>query len=476
MPAYRAEHTLEQTVADIPDGLADELILVDDASPDDTVRVARDLGIVVFVHERNRGYGGNQKTCYTEALRHGAEIIVLLHPDYQYDPKAVPLLIAPIIAGNADMTFGSRFAGLGDPLGGGMPMYRFLGNRLTTTLENMMLGSRFTDMHSGMRAYTRQCLLSLPFVSYSDDFWFDSQMLVDAVTLGHRVVEVPIPTRYTLESSSIAVGSSLRYIGESLLYCAERSALRGKRGRRSPSVRRSLPTPTTESNARQCPVCGGDQRISVDSQRARCRRCALVRLPSNQATTTEIPFSSNLDPLRQHVFSQVLDLVRGYIVPGNRLLDIEAGTGQFLAMSARQGWKSWGLEPSAAAVKVARERFHVEIEESSLDTFAADGTPSDVITMLGVLERLSTPVSSLRKVRSLIADEGLLILEVGRERNSGAVYYSYSPESVRLALAASGFRLIEYKPLLARQTGLSLQQLLQHRDERGPALAVARPQ
>src|SRR5688572_26151097 len=218
LPAYRAEATLAKTVADIPAGVADQLILVDDASSDQTVQLARDLGIEVHIHEVNRGYGGNQKTCYIEALRAGADVIVLLHPDYQYDPKAVPLLIAPILAGDADMTFGSRFAGLGDPMGGGMPLYRYLGNRVTTTLENLMLGARFTDMHSGLRAYTRKCLLSMPFRNYSDDFMFDSQFLIDAVTVGQRVVEVPIPTRYTKESSSISVSRSMKYVSGSLTY------------------------------------------------------------------------------------------------------------------------------------------------------------------------------------------------------------------------------------------------------------------
>jgi hypothetical protein len=248
MPAYNAEATLERTVADIPPGIADQLILVDDASPDNTAALARELGIDVHVHPRNRGYGGNQKTCYTMALRDHADIVVMLHPDYQYEPKAVPLLIAPILAGDADMTFGSRFAGLGDPLQGGMPLARYIGNRATTILENLMLGSRFSEMHSGMRAYTRQCLLSLPFLRYRDDFVFDSQLLIDAVTSGQRVVEVPIPTRYTAESSSIGALHSLSYVGRSLRYCAQRVWSHGRRRHRSPVGRRPGGRRTTSGN------------------------------------------------------------------------------------------------------------------------------------------------------------------------------------------------------------------------------------
>src|SRR5918996_1161183 len=260
MPAYRAEDTLAKTVADIPAGAADSVILVDDASPDNTAGLARELGIRVYVHSENRGYGGNQKTCYARALEEGADVVVLLHPDYQYDPKAVPLLVAPILAGHADMTFGSRFAGLSDPLGGGMPMYRFLGNRLTTTLENLMIGSRFTDMHSGMRAYTRECLLALPFLRYSNDFVFDSQLIIDAVLGGQRVVEVPIPTRYTKESSSISVLSSLRYITQSLSYCGWQSLRNGRKGRRSPitlrGLRRGPPLDDGTTVTQPCVLCG----------------------------------------------------------------------------------------------------------------------------------------------------------------------------------------------------------------------------
>lgn len=212
MPAYRAARTLEKTVNALPANAADALLLVDDASPDDTVAVANRLGLQVRVHPKNLGYGGNQKTCYDEALRLGADIVVLLHPDFQYDPRAVPALVAPILAGRADFTFGSRFAGGADPRLGGMPLYRYVGNKLTTTLMNVLLGTQFTETHSGFKAYSRRFLEEAPYRHYSDDFVFDTQILLEAVAGAFAIEEVPIPTRYTMESSSISVSRSLRYI------------------------------------------------------------------------------------------------------------------------------------------------------------------------------------------------------------------------------------------------------------------------
>jgi len=217
MPAYHAEQTLEKTYRDIPPGLADEVLVVDDASTDRTAEIARRLGLKVFVHSANRGYGGNQKTCYDEALRAGASIIVLLHPDYQYDPRTLTALVEPLLAGRADFTFGSRFAGGADPRKGGMPRYRYIGNRLTTSIENLVLGTHFSELHSGLKAYTREFLERLDYHAYSDDFVFDSQMIIDAVLSGARIEEVPIPTRYTKESSSISILRSLRYVALTLV-------------------------------------------------------------------------------------------------------------------------------------------------------------------------------------------------------------------------------------------------------------------
>jgi glycosyltransferase involved in cell wall biosynthesis len=237
MPAYFAEQTLEKTYHDIPAGLADKVLVVDDASKDHTVEVAERLGLTVFVHPANRGYGGNQKTCYDEALRAGASIVVLLHPDYQYDPTTLLALVEPLVAGRADFTFGSRFANGADPRKGGMPLYRYLGNRLTTAIENWVLGTHFDELHSGLKAYTRQFLETVDYNAYSDDFVFDSQMVIEAVLREARIEEVPTPTRYTSESSSISVNRSLRYIWLTLLEL-RRARRRLKRSQREQVAKR----------------------------------------------------------------------------------------------------------------------------------------------------------------------------------------------------------------------------------------------
>lgn len=234
--AYNVEETLEKTIVSMPKDVADEIIVVDDGSSDRTVDLARKLEetlqLSVIVHPENRGYGAVQKTAYAAAVERGAEVTALLHGDFQYDPASLPLLVAPLLAHGADMTFGSRFASDGDPRAGGMPLYRFVGNRITTVLENAMVGTRFTDMHSGMRAFNRKCLLTLPFLSYRNDFAFDKQTTVDAVMTGLRVTEIPIPTRYDHESSSIPTIGSFKYVWHSLVYTAGAARARGKRGRR----------------------------------------------------------------------------------------------------------------------------------------------------------------------------------------------------------------------------------------------------
>lgn len=493
MPAYRAAKTLEKTVAEIPPGVADELILVDDASPDDTAEVARQMGIPVHVHPENRGYGGNQKTCYSEALADDADVVVLLHPDYQYDPKAVPLLIAPILAGHADMTFGSRFASQGDPVGGGMPLYRYFGNRITTTIENLMVGSRFTDMHSGLRAYTREFLLSMPFLNYADDFRFDSMMLLDALTSGKKVVEVPIITRYTEESSSISISRSLQYVSHAVQYSTRVAAQRGRRGSRSPVAytepKRGAMIKDGPPVTQTCVLCGKDQMVLLYPANAegeldpsefsctsnvvafhddivQCRSCGMV---SSTPTVENEEIIDSYEQVvdedylteeegRRELFTWVLERVGGYYRPGKKLLEIGSNVGLFLDVATKLGWDASGIEPSKWAVETGRERFGVELNQGTIEELDVPDGSVDVVASLDVLEHIANPLEALRKIRPMLNEDGLLVLatvdlsSLHAKLRKGEwpwfirphLHY-FTPETLHAHLHVAGFDMLEWQ-------------------------------
>ncbi len=210
LPAYHAEQTLEATFQEIPHDLVDEVILVDDHSTDGTVELARSKGMYVVVHDRNLGYGANQKTCYRLALERGADIIVMLHPDYQYSPRLVAAMTAMIASGHFDVVLGSRILGEG-ALKGGMPLYKYIANRLLTLVENLLIGAKLSEFHTGYRAFSRRVLEELPLNENSDDFVFDNQMLCQAVYWGFPVGEISCPTRYFEEASSINLARSCVY-------------------------------------------------------------------------------------------------------------------------------------------------------------------------------------------------------------------------------------------------------------------------
>ena len=212
LPAYNAAKTLEQTVGDIPRQWVDDIILVDDASKDDTVEIARKLGLKVFVHPKNRGYGGNQKTCYSEALKLNADIVAMVHPDFQYDPKMIPDLIQPLLRGESDAVFGSRMISLKNALAGGMPYWKFVANIFLTAIENLILGFHLSEYHSGFRAYSREVLNKLLLEENSDDFVFDTEIIVQMRKAGFsRIKEISILTRYFPEASMIGFWRSSFY-------------------------------------------------------------------------------------------------------------------------------------------------------------------------------------------------------------------------------------------------------------------------
>lgn len=211
MPAYNAATTLKRTIDDLPPGIADEILVVDDCSTDNTVEVAQELGLRVIRHTRNGGYGANQKTCYQYALERGADFVVMLHPDYQYDSRVVDVAVKILKLGICDCVLGSRIRTRREALDGGMPVYKYVANRILTTFENVVLGQNLGDFHSGFRAYRRQVLETIPFHRNSDDFVFDSEFLAQAVHFGFRIGDIPVPVRYFAEASSINFRRSVTY-------------------------------------------------------------------------------------------------------------------------------------------------------------------------------------------------------------------------------------------------------------------------
>jgi len=225
MPAYNAELTLEKTYRDIPKDFVSEIILCDDESKDKTAEIAARLGLTVLLHDKNKGYGGNQKTLYKEALTRRPDIIVMLHPDYQYDSRKIPDLIQPILDERADIVLGSRILGKG-AIKGGMPVYKYISNRFLTFCENKALGLNLSEYHTGLRAYTREFLEKIKWQDNSDDFLFDAQILIKAARLGLRIAEIPIETRYFKEASQVRFFAGIKYglgiLWELIRYCGKK--------------------------------------------------------------------------------------------------------------------------------------------------------------------------------------------------------------------------------------------------------------
>ncbi|MCI0705230.1 MAG: glycosyltransferase family 2 protein [Planctomycetia bacterium] len=211
LPAYNAERTLAATLADFPAGCVDEILLVDDGSKDNTVAIAREMGLTVIVHEKNTGYGGNQKTCYKYCLEHGADVVVMIHPDYQYDARVIPHAVGMIELGICDVILGNRVRSRAEALKCGMPWWKYLSNRGLTAFENFFLGQNLGEFHSGFRVYRRQVLETIPFENNSNDFVFDTQFLVQAVHFGFRLGDIPVPVRYFDEASQINFRRSTKY-------------------------------------------------------------------------------------------------------------------------------------------------------------------------------------------------------------------------------------------------------------------------
>jgi glycosyltransferase involved in cell wall biosynthesis len=283
MPAYNAAKTLERTYRDLPGGVVDKVILVDDVSQDETVEIAQRLGLSVVIHVQNRGYGGNQKTCYVEALKDGADVVVMLHPDYQYDSRRVPALIEPILRGEADLVLGSRLLD-GGALAGGMPRYKYASNRVLTIVENFAFGLRLSECHTGFRAYSRRLLTTIPFVLNSDKFVFDTEVIAQAVAFGFRIAEVPVPTRYFKEASSVNFRTGLVY-GLATLNVVGRFLLDRFNVRESPQFRRKLSDVISRYHLAEINACESD----LDGRRDESSSVEAPSATANGSQTNDFP-------------------------------------------------------------------------------------------------------------------------------------------------------------------------------------------
>ena len=394
MPAYNAEKTLRATVAEVDRDIVDEIILVDDASKDSTVKLATELGLRVYRHEINLGYGGNQKTCYREALAHGADIVVMVHPDYQYTPKLIPAMVAMIASGLYDVVLGSRILG-GKALEGGMPYYKYAANRLLTAAQNLLTGMKLSEYHTGYRVFSRRVLETLPLERNSNDFIFDNEILLQAHAAKFQIAELTCPTKYFADASSINFKRSLVYgIG---------------------CLRNSVTFAFQERWA------GGDER----------RRQALAGSPHASSIYDKNDYYSGhtasrlwpaLDPLLHWLEWTKVNSVLGKMKKreGN-VLDVGTADGQFLEIMRRFGCKIQGTSNSQISVQAATNKLGDGVVSlaTGLDSAVTKG-PFDLITYWHVFEHLENSQDHVNRWKDLLADDGLLVVEVPNVASLGA--------------------------------------------------------
>ena len=482
LPAYHAVRTLARTYEAIPKDWVDEVILVDDASSDDTAALAHSLGIKTFVHPHNRGYGGNQKTCYREAMAAGADIAVMVHPDFQYDPAFIPGLIRPIAEGKADAVFGSRMLIPGGARAGGMPWWKFLANIALTAIANAVLGLRLSEYHSGFRAYSRLTLERLAFELNSDKFVFDTEIIVQMRLAGLRIREIPITTQYFPEASSVGFWRSVGY-GVSIFFVLAKYL-----GHRLGIFRPAAFIPLIPQAGR-CPACGAHRARLLHPVRAPregrdpayritessgghgnilgCAACGIAYVSRSEATWTAAAYAAQ--PLdeeyvreeagRRLASRRILRRLAALIGPhqGRKLLDFGAGAGFFADEARKAGWIASGLEIGETWVRYAAKRFGAEAAaQGGLKEMAEIPDESfDVITAWDVIEHLEDPAAFVRLSSRKLKPGGVFALSTPRldsfaHRLFGGRWHAILPahltyftrQSIRSVLAEAGLRVV----------------------------------
>lgn len=456
LPAYNAERTLGQTVGAIPRDIVDDIILVDDASSDKTVEAARRLGIKTFVHRKNVGYGGNQKTCYKEAIAAGADIVVMVHPDFQYDPRFIPQLVVPIAEGKVDAVFGSRMLVPKNALKGGMPRWKFFANIFLTRIENFILGYHLSEYHSGFRAYSKRVLSALPIELNSNGFVFDTEIIAQMKVASFKILEIPITTRYFPGASMIGLIRSseygLRILTVMIRYLLHRWGIL--------RLQKFLPISGDENLV--CPNCAAQRGLLIIKgtvnlkdmlqktnyslteaenglfgdiyKCARCRMFFVDRRGISDALVNHYenqPLDSNYikgEAFRERTFRRILGRlkkIRGDLRNGT-ILDIGCGVGFFLAEAARAGYDVYGVEPSITAVHYA----HTELNLTNVLCGSADQIDElfqdkkfDIITAFDVLEHIVRPREFLEKLSKHLKPHGIIILTIPMIDSPGATFF-----------------------------------------------------
>jgi len=439
LPAYNAARTLEKTLFAIPKDWVDDVVLVDDASKDDTVAVSKRLGLKTFVHDKNIGYGANQKTCYREALKLGADIAVMVHPDFQYDPSFIPEMIKPIANGECDAVFGSRMYIKRNALLGGMPYWKFFANIVLTWLENLVLGMNLTEYHSGFRAYSRK-VLELPLHLNSNGFVFDTEIIVQMKVAGMKIKEIPITTRYFAEASMIGFWRSVQYglniLSVMLHYLLDRF---GIRHHEQFFLAKNLGPSCPNCQKRQSRIFikGTDDlrgvlentayqitesNIGIYGNIYHCANCDLYFVDRSNIgeALNKYYISQPLDNIylkdalgRRKAFRQVLQKMN-YLNPEiKRLLDIGCGPGFFLAEAKSAGLDAWGLEISNESAKFAREKLGLlQVFQNEKELELATPQLFDSITAFDFIEHALDPKEIFIKAHKKLKREGLLVATV----------------------------------------------------------------
>ena len=443
LPAYNAEKTLQMTIDAIPKNIVDEIILVDDASRDKTVERAKEIGLKTFVHQKNRGYGGNQKTCYREALHAGADVVVMVHPDFQYHPSYIPELVEPIARGDVDAMFGSRMLIPQHALKGGMPYWKFAANIFLTKLENTILGMNLSEYHSGFRAYSKHLLESLPIELNSDNFVFDTEIITQMRIANFAVREIPIATRYFPDASMIGFFKSLQY-GLSILRVMGRYILHTANIRPTPRLKQLI----TENPA-HCTSCG-DNRIQllfpqtthlarflenstysitepssgIHGDIYRCITCntafidhtpiakALLTHYKNQAIDATYIDTENG---RRKTFKRIIKKLRNFASPSKNtaILDIGCGPGFFISEAEKVGYHASGADIASTSVNFAKNIADISqiqtIETLDPQTLFPN-TKFNVITAFDFIEHTPNPQHFFETVSAKLKNGGILAL------------------------------------------------------------------